>query len=253
MERFDRTERWLHWANAVLVGVLVATGAVLYWGELSSVFGRRALFKEVHVIAGLVPSGPVPAGPAGSAGPGAAPRPRRPQPLQRRRPPLAAEPGRRPDRPPREVQPRPEAQHRLRRRGAGHHAGHRSGAALLQPVPVVVADGRHLHPRLDGPRPRPGRSPAMSVWPWPTPTPSGHGVRPGAGLVGPPEAAPLVSERPQPRSQQEAQRPAHDRGPLVGAGDVLETEAEQEAPGGFDDGAGGVAGRARRIAPARPR
>jgi formate dehydrogenase subunit gamma len=51
--RFDRTERWLHWANASLVGVLVATGAVLYWGDLSSVFGRRALFKEIHVIAGL--------------------------------------------------------------------------------------------------------------------------------------------------------------------------------------------------------
>ena len=51
--RFDRTERGLHWANATLVGVLVTTGAILYWGELSSVFGRRALFKEIHVIAGL--------------------------------------------------------------------------------------------------------------------------------------------------------------------------------------------------------
>ena len=53
MDRFDRTERWLHWANATLVGVLVSTGAVLYWGELSSILGRRALFKEIHVIAGL--------------------------------------------------------------------------------------------------------------------------------------------------------------------------------------------------------
>jgi formate dehydrogenase subunit gamma len=53
MQRFDRTERWLHWANATLVGVLVSTGAVLYWGDLSSLFGRRALFKEIHVIAGL--------------------------------------------------------------------------------------------------------------------------------------------------------------------------------------------------------
>jgi len=53
VDRFDRTERWLHWANATLVGVLVLTGAVLYWGELSSIFGRRAMFKEVHVIAGL--------------------------------------------------------------------------------------------------------------------------------------------------------------------------------------------------------
>jgi formate dehydrogenase subunit gamma len=53
MPRFDRTERWVHWANATLVGVLVATGAVLYSGQLSSIFGRRALFKEIHVIAGL--------------------------------------------------------------------------------------------------------------------------------------------------------------------------------------------------------
>ena len=53
MDRFDRTERWLHWANATLVGVLVFTGAVLYWGELSSLLGNRALFKEIHVIAGL--------------------------------------------------------------------------------------------------------------------------------------------------------------------------------------------------------
>jgi len=53
MERFDRTERWLHWCNATLVSVLVLTGLVLYWGELSSIVGRRAFFKEVHVIAGL--------------------------------------------------------------------------------------------------------------------------------------------------------------------------------------------------------
>jgi formate dehydrogenase subunit gamma len=53
MQRFDPTERWLHWVNATLVGVLVATGAILYWGELSSLFGRRALFKEIHVLAGL--------------------------------------------------------------------------------------------------------------------------------------------------------------------------------------------------------
>jgi formate dehydrogenase subunit gamma len=53
MDRFDRIERWLHWVTAALVGVLVVTGGVLYWGELASIVGRRALFKEVHVIAGL--------------------------------------------------------------------------------------------------------------------------------------------------------------------------------------------------------
>jgi formate dehydrogenase subunit gamma len=53
MQRFDRTERMLHWATAGLVGVLVLTGAVLYWGELSSIVGRRSQFKQIHVIAGL--------------------------------------------------------------------------------------------------------------------------------------------------------------------------------------------------------
>jgi formate dehydrogenase subunit gamma len=53
LARFDRTERWLHWVNAGLVGVLVVTGGVLYWGELASVFGRRTLFKDLHVFAGV--------------------------------------------------------------------------------------------------------------------------------------------------------------------------------------------------------
>ena len=53
MDRFDRTERWLHWATAALVGVLVLTGVVLYWGELSVIVGRRTFFKDLHVIAGL--------------------------------------------------------------------------------------------------------------------------------------------------------------------------------------------------------
>jgi formate dehydrogenase subunit gamma len=53
MDRFDRTERWLHWVSAGLVGVLMFTGAVLYWGELSSILGRRTLFKDIHVVAGV--------------------------------------------------------------------------------------------------------------------------------------------------------------------------------------------------------
>jgi len=51
--RFDRAERWLHWANAALVLVLLATGLVLYVGALSAVVGRRALVKDIHVISGL--------------------------------------------------------------------------------------------------------------------------------------------------------------------------------------------------------
>lgn len=52
--RFDRAERWLHWANAVLFLVLLATGMILYVGSLSALVGRRLLVKDVHVISGLL-------------------------------------------------------------------------------------------------------------------------------------------------------------------------------------------------------
>ncbi len=56
--RFDRIERLVHWTTAVLVGILIATGAILYMGELSALIGRRDLIRNIHVIAGL--SLPVP-------------------------------------------------------------------------------------------------------------------------------------------------------------------------------------------------
>ena len=51
--RFDRTERRLHWANATLFLILLATGMTLYVGSLSALVGRRHLVKDVHAIAGL--------------------------------------------------------------------------------------------------------------------------------------------------------------------------------------------------------
>ena len=51
--RFDRTERFLHWVNASLFGVLMLTGAVLYAGPLSTLVGRRALVRTVHVYSGI--------------------------------------------------------------------------------------------------------------------------------------------------------------------------------------------------------
>lgn len=51
--RFDRTERWLHWANATLVLVLVATGSIMYIDVLASLFGRRILIETIHLWAGL--------------------------------------------------------------------------------------------------------------------------------------------------------------------------------------------------------
>jgi len=52
--RFDRVERAVHWTNAVLFGVLIASGAVLYLGELSAIVGRRPLIRTIHVYTGLL-------------------------------------------------------------------------------------------------------------------------------------------------------------------------------------------------------
>jgi formate dehydrogenase subunit gamma len=58
IERFDRVERIVHWTTAALVGVLIATGACLYLGQLEALVGRRDLLRTIHVAAGL--SLPVP-------------------------------------------------------------------------------------------------------------------------------------------------------------------------------------------------
>lgn len=57
--RFDRTERLLHWANALLFLTLLATGMILYVGSLSALVGRRVLVKDVHVISGLLLPAPL--------------------------------------------------------------------------------------------------------------------------------------------------------------------------------------------------
>lgn len=51
--RFDATERWLHWANAVLVLVLIATAAALYLDPVSRLVARRTLMRDLHVYAGV--------------------------------------------------------------------------------------------------------------------------------------------------------------------------------------------------------
>jgi formate dehydrogenase subunit gamma len=57
--RFDRVERAAHWTTAVLFGVLMTTGAVLYAGPFSALFGRRELFRQVHTFAGLLLPAPL--------------------------------------------------------------------------------------------------------------------------------------------------------------------------------------------------
>lgn len=51
--RFDLGERVLHWTNATLFGVVMATAAALYVPAISAAIGRREVVKTIHVYAGL--------------------------------------------------------------------------------------------------------------------------------------------------------------------------------------------------------
>jgi formate dehydrogenase subunit gamma len=51
--RFDRVERTVHWLTAALVGVLLATGAILYVPSFSAMVGERLLIIDIHVGAGI--------------------------------------------------------------------------------------------------------------------------------------------------------------------------------------------------------
>ena len=51
--RFSRTERTLHWVNALCFLFLLATGLVLYLPSLSVLVGRRPLIKDMHFWGGI--------------------------------------------------------------------------------------------------------------------------------------------------------------------------------------------------------
>jgi formate dehydrogenase subunit gamma len=51
--RFSRTERTLHWANALFFSVLLATGLILYLPSLATAVGRRPLIKDIHFWTGI--------------------------------------------------------------------------------------------------------------------------------------------------------------------------------------------------------
>jgi formate dehydrogenase subunit gamma len=51
--RFSRTERTLHWANAVFFLFLLATGLILYLPSLAADVGRRPLVQSVHFWSGV--------------------------------------------------------------------------------------------------------------------------------------------------------------------------------------------------------
>ncbi len=52
--RFDRLERAVHWSNATLFFVLIATGASLKVGSLATLVANRALVRSIHVYVGLL-------------------------------------------------------------------------------------------------------------------------------------------------------------------------------------------------------
>ncbi|HEX4519821.1 MAG TPA: cytochrome b/b6 domain-containing protein [Gaiellaceae bacterium] len=51
--RFSRTERTLHWANAVFFFFLLATGLILYLPSLAVDVGRRPLIQSLHFWSGI--------------------------------------------------------------------------------------------------------------------------------------------------------------------------------------------------------
>jgi formate dehydrogenase subunit gamma len=52
--RFSAGERWIHLCLATLMGILIATAAMLYFGSLSALVGHRHLVATVHFYSGLL-------------------------------------------------------------------------------------------------------------------------------------------------------------------------------------------------------
>jgi formate dehydrogenase subunit gamma len=53
VHRFSRTERTLHWVNALGFFTLLATGLILWLPGLSIAVGRRPLLKDIHLWGGV--------------------------------------------------------------------------------------------------------------------------------------------------------------------------------------------------------
>jgi formate dehydrogenase subunit gamma len=62
VHRFSRVPRWVHWTTAAVMGVCLASAAVLYLGPLSVLVGRRDLVETVHLWSGFALPVPVVAG-----------------------------------------------------------------------------------------------------------------------------------------------------------------------------------------------
>lgn len=54
--RFASAERWLHRVLGILIGVLMVTGAIMFFPDLSGLIGNRQIITTSHEIAGwLIP------------------------------------------------------------------------------------------------------------------------------------------------------------------------------------------------------
>lgn len=53
VRRFSKTERSIHWVNALGFFLLLTTGLILYLPRLSVAVGRRPLIKEIHFWGGI--------------------------------------------------------------------------------------------------------------------------------------------------------------------------------------------------------
>jgi formate dehydrogenase subunit gamma len=65
LDRFDVVERVVHWTTAILMLVLLATGAILYIPSLSIAVGHRAAVAGIHVFGGIALLLPLALGVAG--------------------------------------------------------------------------------------------------------------------------------------------------------------------------------------------
>lgn len=62
IERFTRAERYVHWVTTVLMLALIATGAILYNGQLAIYTGHRQFVALVHLYSGFALPIPMAAG-----------------------------------------------------------------------------------------------------------------------------------------------------------------------------------------------
>ena len=50
--RFTRAERWVHRSVAILMGLLLITGALMFFPDLGGLVGNRPLVRRIHEISG---------------------------------------------------------------------------------------------------------------------------------------------------------------------------------------------------------